>query len=137
MMRHTIIFGYAPAKQGRYTDALGQWEMIDSGDKTAFIAQQHQVLDLAVKQLNASMNAGSDINWILADAGRLLDGKSVHGNDRLVKGLGVLSDYCRLSLAKPLWETGDYGAGNPFGVYDFQARSRHNRFKCPHILPSG
>ncbi|HAR34936.1 MAG TPA: hypothetical protein DCR95_12865, partial [Desulfobacter sp.] len=78
-------FGYALAKQGRYTDALSQWEMIDSGD-AAFIAQQHQVLDLAVKQLNASMNAGSDINGILADAGRLLDGKSVHGNDRLVKG---------------------------------------------------
>ncbi|EIM63770.1 tetratricopeptide repeat protein [Desulfobacter postgatei] len=102
-------FGYALAKQGRYIDALGQWEMIDSGD-AAFVSQQHQVLDFAVEQLNASMNAGSDINGILADAGRLLNGKSVHGNDRLVKGLGVLSDYCRLSLARPLWETGDYGA---------------------------
>ena len=102
-------FGYALAKQGRYTDALGQWEMIDSGD-AAFISQQHQVLALAVEQLNASMNAGSDINGILADAVSLLGCKSVHGNEGLVKRLGVLADYCRLCLARPLWETGDYGA---------------------------
>lgn len=102
-------FGYALAKQGRYIDALGQWEMIDSGD-TAFISQQHQVLALAVEELNASTKTGADINGILADAGRLLGGKAVHGNDKLVKGLGVLSDFCRLSLAAPLWEAGDYGA---------------------------
>lgn len=102
-------FGYALAKQGRYIDALGQWEMIDSND-AAFVSQQHQVLELAVEQLNASMKAGADINGILADAGRLLDSKAVHGNDKLAKGLGSISDYCRLSLAAPLWKTGDYGA---------------------------
>lgn len=102
-------FGYALAKQGRYIDALGQWEMIDSND-AAFVSQQHQVLELAVEQLNASMKAGADLNGILADAGRPLGGKAVHGNDKLVKGLGAISDYCRLSLAAPLWETFDYGA---------------------------
>lgn len=102
-------FGYALAKQGRYIDALGQWEMIDSGD-AGFISQQHQVLELAFEQLNASVKAGADSNGILAEAGRLLGGKVVHGNDGLAKGLEVLSDYCRLSLAVPLWETGDYGA---------------------------
>ncbi|MGD9827021.1 tetratricopeptide repeat protein [Desulfobacter sp.] len=102
-------FGYALAKQGRYIDALGQWEMIDS-NAAAFVSQQHQVLELAVEQLNASMKAGADLNGILADAGRLLGGKAVHGNDRLVKELGAISDYCRLALAAPLWETGDYGA---------------------------
>jgi len=102
-------FGYALAKQGEYIDALDQWEMIDSGD-AGFISQQHQVLALAFEQLNASMNAGGDINGIQADAGRLLGGKAVHGNDGLAKGLGVLSDYSRLSLASSLWETGDYGA---------------------------
>jgi len=102
-------FGYALAKQGRYIDALVQWEMIDSGD-SAFRLQQHQVQDLAFEQLNASMKAGADINGILADADRLLAGKAVLGNDGLVKGLEGISDYCRLSLAIPLWETGDYGA---------------------------
>ena len=102
-------FGYALAKQGRYIDAIGQWEMIDSVD-TAFLSQQHQVLELAFKQLNAAMNTGADINGILTDALRLLAAKAAPGNDRLTKGLEVLSDYCRLSLVMPLWESGDYGA---------------------------
>ncbi|NDY72225.1 hypothetical protein DO021_09830 [Desulfobacter hydrogenophilus] len=102
-------FGYALAKQGEYISALDQWEMIDSDD-AGFISQQRQVLELAFEQLNAAMNAGGDINQIQADAGRLLGGKAVQGNDRVVKGLEVLSDYSRLFLASSLWETGDYGA---------------------------
>lgn len=101
--------GYALANQGRYVDALEQWDMIDSAD-AAFLSQQRQVLELAFEQLNASMKAGADINGILTDALRLLGAEAAPANDRLTKGLEVLSDYCRLSLVMPLWETGDYDA---------------------------